>query len=66
MILTAQEAAACLHTATEIPGFVEIYAGPRHVTFWGSGSVTVQDAETGDTERFSDRANFADRYGVAA
>lgn len=64
MILTTEEAAAVLHTANVIGGFIYVHVGYREVTFYEYGTVAVFDGETGDTERFDDKTVFAARYGV--
>lgn len=64
MILTTEEAAAVLHTANHVGGFIDMNIGFRDVTFYEDGTVAVFDGATGDTERFDDKAVFAARYGV--
>lgn len=66
MILTKNEAAAALHTANAMPGFIDIDSGPRHIIFYEDGAVAVFDGRSGDSERFDSFQAFATRYGVAS
>lgn len=68
MILDKSEAAAGLHSANNLPGYVQIDfgAGPRGriaMVFYTGGAVVVK-TEAGDIEKYATRAAFALAYGV--
>jgi hypothetical protein len=63
-MLTSIEAATLLHTANNIPGFMDITIGDRQVTFYESGIIFVRNDDPAQSERFEDKQSFASHYGL--